>query len=219
MKEVVGDAIIIWWLEQFCDPSFLSTVKMAWVDRGCWVDNFLFCNVFVIWLDDVVVITWFVKKFKKVVNSTPLSSHAIFTVLLFTQFHMLNQKMFFSCTVLSILYILEEVLMCPVLRLVLEFLNYLRNVSPSSSTNLTKPGSSISSSTLQIILPHYHSSNYANHLLQLLLQHLHFLRPTQKYHTHLYIHRSLFQNHHHCLFFFGLSKKFLARSVVLLFWF
>ena len=100
---------------------------------------------------------------------------------------MLNQKMFFSCTFLSILYILEEVLMCPVLLLVLEFLNYLRNVSPSSSTNLTKPGSSISSSTLQIILPHYHSSNYGNHLLQLLLQHLHFLCLTQKYHTHIFI--------------------------------
>ena len=153
--------------------------------------------------------------------NTPINSCHFYCITFYTvtQFHMLNQKMFFSCTVLSILYILEEVLMCPVLRLVLEFLNYLRNVSPSSSTNLTKPGSSISSSTLQIILPHYHSSNYANHLLQLLLQHLHFLRPTQKYHTHLYIHRSLFQNHHHCLFFFGLSKKFLVCRVVLLFWF
>ena len=111
--------------------------------------------------------------------------HAIFTVLLFTRYTVphANQKMFFSCTVLSILYILEEVMMCPVLFLVLEFLNFLRNVSTSSSTNLTKPGSSISSSTLQIILPHYHSSNYGNHLLQ----HLHLLCLTQKYHTHIFI--------------------------------
>ena len=87
MKEVVGDSIIIWWLEQFCDPSFLSTVKMAWVDRGCWVDNFLFCNVFVIWLDDVVVITWFVKKLKKFVNSTPLSTSHFYCITFYTVPH------------------------------------------------------------------------------------------------------------------------------------
>ena len=153
--------------------------------------------------------------------NTPINSCHFYCITFYTvtQFHMLNQKMFFSCTVLSILYILEEVLMCPVLRLVLEFLNYLRNVSPSSSTNLTKPGSSIyfliyttdNSPSLSLIELWKSSSTTTSTTSS--------LSSSDSKISHTYIHRSLFQNHHHCLFFFGLSKNFLACRVVLLFWF
>ena len=100
MKEVVGDSIIIWWLEQFCDPSFLSTVKMAWVDRGYWVDN-LFILQCVLHLAGRCCCDYMVRQeIKKSCQLNTLSTHAIFTVLFFTGYTVphANQKMFFSCT-------------------------------------------------------------------------------------------------------------------------